>query len=303
MMQLPGRRPDHRRASESLKVADRLNLNLSPDLALSYRAVAIDDMELEERRRARCSRRAAGQGGERRLQCRRLDRGSATQAHPPGGPGGPTARSSTLDARAGGGAGEAPRHRAALQFKFDEQGRLSELQGNPGRLSEPRVPSFAVLTSEPVPPATTAGAAHPERALRDDLDPADGGREGGTFQGGVEFIEPRRRASAHNGASTRRAPGPSRSRAAEPRVSDEAQGSELRGREIELGTRSGDVSARENVRHRSRAGRRRARRGRSPATSRRSSCAGTSTTTRRRSRPATRTTRSCARATTRSAPR
>jgi lipopolysaccharide transport protein LptA len=64
----------------------------------------------------------------------------------------------------------------------------------------------------------------------------------------VQFTEPGRKASAQKAVYDEGA-GLVTLTGGEPRISDEAQGGELRGREIRIGTRSRAVSASENVRH------------------------------------------------------
>jgi lipopolysaccharide transport protein LptA len=150
------------------------------------------------------------------------------------------------------GPGEPPEKRRVtapqLRFEFDELGQLIGLQGNPGRLTEPRVPSVAVLTSEPIAPATGPARRVQSDRFAASLDPRTGAVRGATFQGGVQFTEPGRRAVAQK-AVLDDAAGLVTLSGGEPRVVDEAQGGELRGREIRLGTRSRAVSATDSVRH------------------------------------------------------
>ncbi len=227
--------------------SDRLLLNLSPDLGWVERAAAIDDVDLKSGAGEVLPGAPSGQGGERRLQCRRLNvafrsKGVLQDALCVNG--------AILDVMPG--AGEAPEKRRVtapqLRFEFDDQGQLTGLQGNPGRLSEPRVPSVAVLTSEPVPPATTPARRIQSERFATTLDPQTGAVKAATFQGGVLFTEPGRRGSAQKAVYDESA-GLVTLTGGEPRVSDEAQGGELRGREIRLGTRSRSVSATDNVRH------------------------------------------------------
>ncbi len=78
-------------------------------------------------------------------------------------------------------------------------------------------------------------------------DPATGAIQNLDFQGGVEIVEPKRRATAHDAHYEEK--GQILSLATEARVVDEAQGSDLHAEGIELRGKSGDLSARENVRH------------------------------------------------------
>jgi LPS export ABC transporter protein LptC/lipopolysaccharide transport protein LptA len=227
--------------------SDRLLLNLSPDLGWVERAAAIDHVDLKTATGEALAGAAPAEGGEKRLQCRRLNvafrtKGVLQEATCVNG--------ATLDVMPA--PGEAPEKRRItapqLRFEFDEQGQLTGLQGNPGRLSEPRVPSTAVLTSEAVPPATTPARRVESERFATTLDPQTGAVRAATFQGGVLFTEPGRRGSAQKAVYDEEA-GLVTLSGGEPRVSDEAQGGELRGREIRLGTRSRTVSATDNVRH------------------------------------------------------
>jgi lipopolysaccharide transport protein LptA len=79
------------------------------------------------------------------------------------------------------------------------------------------------------------------------LDPASGGVRGATFEGSVAFEEPGRRAFAGR-ASYEAGPGLV-TLTGDPRIVDEGEGSELRGKRIRLGTRERTVAASESVRH------------------------------------------------------
>jgi hypothetical protein len=227
--------------------ARRLLLNLDAGLAYVERAAAIDDVDLRSGPGEALPGAPSGQGGERRLQCRRLNvafraQGVLQEALCVNG--------ASLDVMPG--PGEPPEKRRItapqLRFEFDDEGRLVALQGNPGRLSEPRVPTFAVLTSEPVPPAVTAARRVQSDRFAATLDAQTGAVRTATFLGGVQFTEPGRRASAQRAVVDETA-GLVTLDGGEPRVSDDAQGGELRAREIRLGTRSRMVSATDSVRH------------------------------------------------------
>jgi lipopolysaccharide transport protein LptA len=79
------------------------------------------------------------------------------------------------------------------------------------------------------------------------MDPVSGAIVSLDFRGGVEIVEPKRRATAQTGRYEEA--GQILSLTTDARVLDEAQASDLRADGIELRGRSGDVSARENVRH------------------------------------------------------
>ena len=217
------------RGEESLKT-QRLNLNLSPDLAFVYRAVAIDDMELHHR--------SGHLGGDRPrvLRGRKLDAWFDDDSH--------QIREAQAGPRASlsipGPAGGPDRSLTAymINLKFDAQGRLSELAGV----------QDAVLVEAPSGKGKQGG----ERTVRcaavvARMDPASGSIRDMDFQGGVEIVEPKRHASAHNGHYVEE--GQVLALTTEARVLDEGQGSDLRADAIELRGKSGDLSARENVRH------------------------------------------------------
>jgi lipopolysaccharide transport protein LptA len=189
----------------------------------------------------------AGQSGERELRCRRRNvafrgKGILKEALCVNG--------ASLDVRPGPDDPPETRRVTApkLFFQFDEEGRLTGVQGLPGRLTEPRVPAVAVLTSEPVPPAMLPSRRVQSEQFTATLDPESGVVRHATFQGGVQFSEPGRRASAQK-AVLDDAAGLVTLTGGEPRVEDDAQGGELRGKEIRIGTRSRAVSATESVRH------------------------------------------------------
>ena len=79
------------------------------------------------------------------------------------------------------------------------------------------------------------------------LDPVTGAVRDAVFEGSVVFDEPGRKAWA--GHSAFDAATGTLLLTRDPRIVDEAEGSELRGREIRIGTRTRAVSASGNVRH------------------------------------------------------
>ena len=162
--------------------SNRLLLNLSPDLGWVERAAAIDDVDLKSGAGEVLPGAPSGQGGERRLQCRRLNvafrgKGVLQDALCVNG--------AILDVMPG--AGEAPEKRRVtapqLRFEFDDQGQLTGASGEPGAAeraarAELRRPDVRAGAA-----GDDTGASHPERALRDDPRPPDGGREGGHVPG------------------------------------------------------------------------------------------------------------------------
>jgi LPS export ABC transporter protein LptC/lipopolysaccharide transport protein LptA len=224
------------RGDEVLR-AQRLNLNLSPDLAFVYRAVAIDDMELATGgTSASTGGRSLGGDGLRVLRGRKLDAWFDESTHKiREAMAGPRASLSLAGSRGG-----EDRSLTAMfiNLKFDGEGRLAEIFG----LKD------AVLESSP----SGRGKGGPGRTVRcftlvGRMDPVTGALRNMDFQGGVDIVEPKRHASAHDGHYEEA--GQILSLATDARVLDEGQGSDLRADGIELHGKSGDVRARENVRH------------------------------------------------------
>jgi lipopolysaccharide export system protein LptA len=134
-----------------------------------------------------------------------------------------------------------------LRFGFDEQGRLVSLQGLPARQTDPDAVRHALLTTEPLPPERVGARTLRSDRFSADLDPESGAVRGAEFDGAVAFAEPGRRAWA--GRAVYEDAAGLISLTDDPRIVDEAEGSELRGRRIRLGTRSRSVAASEGVRH------------------------------------------------------
>jgi lipopolysaccharide transport protein LptA/LPS export ABC transporter protein LptC len=224
------------RGDEVLK-AQRLSVNLSADLAFVYRAVAVDDMKLTTGG-ARKGPGGGPLGGDtpRVLRGRKLDVWFDDDTHKVReATAGPEGSLSIAGSKDGDDRSLSARF---INLRFDGEGRLSEVYG----LKD------AVLVSTPRGKGKGGGG----RTVRcftiiGRLDPVTGAMLNMDFQGGVEILEPKRRASAHNGHYEET--GQVLSLATEARVLDEGQGSDLRADGIELRGKSGDVSGRENVRH------------------------------------------------------
>jgi lipopolysaccharide transport protein LptA len=209
------------RGDEVLK-AQRLNVNLTPDLAFVYRAVALDEMELIR--------------GARVLRGRKLDAWFDETTH------------EIRDAVAGpqaamtmaGGKGEEERSLTArfINLKFDGEGRLSEISGVRN----------AVLVSNPGGKGNRGGGRTVRCSiLVGRMEPVSGAILSLDFRGDVLIVESKRRATAQTGRYEEA--GQILFLSSDARVLDEAQASDLRADAIELRGQSGDVSAHENVRH------------------------------------------------------
>jgi lipopolysaccharide transport protein LptA len=224
----------------------RLQLGLSEDLSAVERAAAIEDVDLVTAAGAALPGSSAAEGGRKRLRCRRLNvvfraKGVLQEAL--------AVNSASLEVDPAKGEAREKRRVAApqLRFDFDEQGRLVSLQGLPSRQTDGDAAPYALLTTEPLPPSRAGG-----RTLRSDrftaaLDPETGAVRGADFEGGVAFTEPGRQAWAGR-AAYEAGPGLV-TLTVDPRIVDEGEGSELRGRRITLGSRSRGVTASQGVRH------------------------------------------------------
>jgi lipopolysaccharide transport protein LptA len=226
--------------------SDQLNLEMSADFEKVDRAVAIEDVVVRTGAETLgAGKMPAAAEGSRVLRCRKLD----TWFRENGQPRDATAvKNAELEIRpAAGGPPEIRRVTAhALTFRFDEEGRLAVLEGGPE----------GVLTAEPIaPPATRQKPATPAAGLRRvksnaftvKFDPEKGELATAVFTGEVEFSEPGRKAWAQN-AALDDAKG-TLLLSGSPRLVEEARESDLRADAIEIGTRTHELYARENVRH------------------------------------------------------
>lgn len=236
--------------------ASELRLDLSEDLHEVEKATASGGVDAVAGPGASLPGAEAPASGTRRLRSQRLEvgfrpagvlrqalaTGAASLEMVPGeapapeadaGPGGPPERRRLAGPR--------------LEFAFDEAGRLASVavprasgSGGAGR-------QRASLESEPLVAGTRPARRVDSDTLLARLEPVTGAVADAVFEGGVVWSEPGRKAFA----------GHSRFDAAtgelvltrEPRVVDEAEGSELRGREIRVATGTGALRAGGGVRH------------------------------------------------------
>jgi lipopolysaccharide transport protein LptA/LPS export ABC transporter protein LptC len=230
----------------------RLQLKMAWGLTVVEKAAAIEDVDLRAVGAEALPGTVGTGGGGKRLRCRRLNVGfrargvmsEATANNP-----------ATLEILPGP---KDPRERRrietrSIRFGFDEQGRLTTLQGlaAEGPPAEPRQ-RVTVLTSDPVPPSRGGQRRVECGSFTANLDPESGALRSAEFVPGfwatvVVFSEPGRKAWAQQ-ASYEEGTG-LLTLVGEPRIRDEEQGSDLRGQRIEVGTRTQNVSASGNVRH------------------------------------------------------
>ncbi len=234
-----------RQGTRELRAAS-LRLDMSEDMGSVERATARGQVDTVSGAGAPVPGSAAPASGTKRLRSERLEvsfraKGILQQALATG--------AASLEVEPGPLEPKERRRVAAarLRFDFDPLGRLASVHGLPGTGARPGPKQRAVLTAEPL--AATAGAA---RRVESDvfdaaLDPVTGGVTGATFEGDVAFREPGRTAWAGHGAYDPAAG--TLMLTGNPRIVDEAEGSELRGQRIRIGTRTRAVAASGSVRH------------------------------------------------------
>jgi len=218
--------------------AQRLNINLNDELTAAYRAVAVDDVELRTGGKAPLpgTTGATKLKGPRVLKAGKLDiwfREDRSIKEATAAPDG--------DLLVLPGPGEVAERRRVkarvLAFRFDEQGRLLELQAQ----------RDAVVTAEPV--------KGPKEALRTvtagDLvaffDPETGDTRKIEFDRGVTFAEGAR--TARGGRAVFEGDRSVIVLHGDPELRDETEGSQLKARQIAIAQVTGDLEARGDVRH------------------------------------------------------
>jgi LPS export ABC transporter protein LptC/lipopolysaccharide transport protein LptA len=222
--------------ADSLK-ADHLTLDLTADRESIDHALALDNVE------ARTGGASALPGvpstagrGPRILRCRRLaiwfrENRQLQEAT--------AVRNAELEALPG--PREPPEHRRlqahAITFRFDEEGRLQQLEAGVGVL----------LSAEPIPPARALPRTVRCESLTALIDPVLGDLRTADFAGSVEFTQGKRRASSQAARYDQSLS--TLNLSLQPRLVDEEQGSDLTADAIDLGTQNGNLAARDNVRH------------------------------------------------------
>lgn len=236
-----------RQGSRELR-SRNLQVHLDEELQEIERAVATEDVDLRTRDTGATAgslgaAASSGEERERRLRCRRLD-----MAIRPGGVLQEAAcdGQATLEVSPGPAEPRESQRIAAprLRFRFDEQGRLVSLHGLPGVTAG----RGTVITTEPAAGSPGVARRIQADAFEAQLDAESGNVRAATFEGSFAFSEPGRRAWAQRAAFDEAA-GQVTLSGGEPRLQDDSQGGELRGRQIVIGTRSRAVSASGSVRH------------------------------------------------------
>jgi LPS export ABC transporter protein LptC/lipopolysaccharide transport protein LptA len=221
--------------SDSL-TAGRLNLNLTADLGAVYRAVAIDEAELRTSGSTPATQAMGGAKarGPRVLKGKKIDvwfREDHSLQEVTAGP------DAELDVLPAPGEPRERRHMKAriIAFRFDAQGRLEELQAQ----------KEAVLTSQPLPDGSVRTVTC--NNLLAVLDPESGEARTVDFDRDVTFRDDTRRGQAQKAKFD----GHRNTLLLwqDPEVVDEEQGSDLKAETIEITNGTGDIAARNNVRH------------------------------------------------------
>ncbi len=223
--------------------SQRLQVFFAAESNAIERAAAIEDVELRVGPGAPIPGGAgAGEGGEKRLRCRKLQilfraKGILSEAI--------AINPARLDVLPGRHDAQERRRLEAhrIRFLFDEEGRLVSLDAKGG---DPPALQTA-LTTQALGSRPPPGRRVESRFLVSRLDPLSGAVRSATFTDNVTFTEPGRKAWAGRAVHDEGAGLVTLTE--DPRIVDEAEGTELRARRIALGTRTRGVSASENVRH------------------------------------------------------
>jgi lipopolysaccharide transport protein LptA len=234
-----------RQGTRELRSAS-LRLDLSPDMHAVERATAQGDVDMVSGAGTPVPGSAAPDSGTKRLRSQRLEvvfraKGILQEAVATG--------AASLEIEPG--PNEAKERRRAsgprLRFDFDAEGRLLSVHGPRGTSARTGARDRSLLTAEPLTPGVGASRRVESDSFVAALDPVTGAVKDAVFEGSVVFDEPGRKAWAGHSAFDAAAGTLVLTR--DPRILDEAEGSELRGREIRIGTRTRAVSASGNVRH------------------------------------------------------
>jgi LPS export ABC transporter protein LptC/lipopolysaccharide transport protein LptA len=218
--------------------SDRLVVNFSDEDHVIHRAQAIDDVELWTSGSTQVPGMTSSSAGSgpRHLTCRRLDlwfRPDRTLQQAVAGP--------DADLTLMPGPKDPPERKRlrsdVLDFAFDEKGRLEEL-------STLKDTTFA---TEPIPPAKTVPRTLECKRFVAKVDPQTGQATIIEFFKDVSFGRGPQRATSqkalYDGAKT------TLSLTEDPVLVDQEQGTELHAQTIDIKTETGDVQAREGVKH------------------------------------------------------
>jgi lipopolysaccharide transport protein LptA/LPS export ABC transporter protein LptC len=218
--------------------AGRFLVNIADDTQAVYRAQAVDDVNLWMGGGTLVQGLAPGTAGRgpRHLTGKKLDLWFRPDRTLQEATAGPDAVLTILP-----GKGDPPEKRILkarfLAFAFDERGKLSELRGQ----------KDSSFVAEPVPPSKASPRTLNCQSFIARVDPATGEPKIIEFTKDVVFVEGSQRAAAEKAyfdgskSALFLQEGPS--------LVDQAQGSKLTAKAIQIATRSGDLEAHDDVRH------------------------------------------------------
>src|SRR5437867_9555553 len=216
--------------------ADRFEVDFGSDQTI-YRARAVENVVLDSTSgNLPGAAPVPGGTGPRHLTCRKLDlwlRPDRSLEQAVAAPDG--------DLTMLPGAKDPPEKRRlqarALNFRFDEQGRLYELEGQ----------KDSAFETDPIPPAKGDGLRLRCQSFLARVDPATGDIKDVEFKRDLVFEQPPKKATAQNG-SYGGSSGVLTLRGNAELV-DEEQGSQLQALAIDVAARTGDVTGRRGVHH------------------------------------------------------
>jgi LPS export ABC transporter protein LptC/lipopolysaccharide transport protein LptA len=222
--------------ADDVLTAERFEVDFGSDQTI-YRARAIENVVLDSKSGAfPGAAPVPGGQGPRHLTCRKLDLWLRPDRSLEAAVASPDADLTVLP-----GKKDPPERRRlqarALNFRFDEHGRLYELEGQ----------KDSGLDTDPIPPAKAASRRLRCQSFLARLEPVTGDIKDIEFKKDIVFEQPPQKATADNGSYfgvsgvlTLRG---------DPEVVDAEQGSRLQAHAIDIATRTGDLTGRREVRH------------------------------------------------------
>ena len=221
--------------SSDVLTAQRFETDFGDDHVI-YRARAIDDVDLKTAGSLPGTAGVTGAGGPRHLRCRKLDLWFRPNRLLQEATAGPDAELTLMPGP------KDPRERRRLgarflAFAYDEEGRLQEVRGQ----------KDSWMRGEPLAPAKGEARRLAAQSFIARINTATGAAEYIEFTKDVQFEEGTRKATAqkayYDGATQML------SLKESPELVDTREGSTLVAEAIDVGSRTGDIAARHDVRH------------------------------------------------------
>ncbi len=227
--------------------SERLQVMVNAELEAIRRLAAIQDVDLRIGGGGELPAVTLPSGGERRLQCRRLNaffNDDGTLQHATA-----TNRASLVLWPSPGEPPEKRRMEARqIEFSFDDEGRLVAIRARDWGGGGDKGQGIVVLSSTPLPPSEEPTRRVECRRFEADLNPVTGALESAEFRRKVVFTEPGRQAWAERAVYDGARQLLQLTKGA-PRIRDDGDGSELQAQRIDLDTASRSVVAVDGVRH------------------------------------------------------